>query len=71
MNKQRNSNRGSRSCPAGALACRPRSEPMEIENPLNVALDAVEQLVANIIAGGGEAPLRRRLARLLDSGSAP
>lgn len=43
----------------------PRSEPAEREDPLNVALDAVEQLIANIVAEGGEAPLRARLKRLL------
>lgn len=41
------------------------SEPAEREHPLNVALDAVEQLVTNIVAEGGEAPLRARLRRLL------
>lgn len=47
----------------------PAHEPVEREDPLNVALDAAEQLVRNICANGGEAPLRARLARLLPPGA--
>jgi hypothetical protein len=48
----------------------PVHEPAEREDPLNAALDAAEQLVTNIIASGGEGPLRARLARLLPTDSA-
>lgn len=40
-------------------------EPCEADDPLNAALDAVETLIGNIVASGGAAPLRARLARLL------
>lgn len=43
----------------------PAHEAPERDEPLNAALDAAETLVSNIIAAGGEAPLRARLARLL------
>lgn len=48
----------------------PAHEPQERDDPLNAALDAAEQLVTNIIASGGEGPLRARLARLLPDQSA-
>lgn len=47
----------------------PAHEPAEREDPLNVALEAAEQLIRNIVASGGEAPLRARLARLLPPGA--
>jgi len=47
----------------------PAHEPDERDDPLNAALDAAEQLVRNIVANGGEAPLRARLARLLPPGA--
>lgn len=57
--------------PHRALSPRPPvHEVEEREDPLNAALDAAEQLVSNIIASGGEVPLRARLARLLPSDSA-
>jgi len=42
-----------------------RTEPTEREDPLNAALDEIERLVSDVILGGGEAPLRCRLRRLL------
>ncbi len=52
--------------PRAAAPPRPAAhEPDERDDPLNIALDAAEQLVRNICASGGEAPLRARLARLL------
>lgn len=48
----------------------PAHEPQERDDPLNAALDAAEQLLSNIIASGGEGPLRARLARLLPPSSA-
>lgn len=57
--------------PHRALPPRPPvHETEEREDPLNAALDAAEQLVTNIIASGGEGPLRARLARLLPTDSA-
>lgn len=47
------------------ISVQPVVEPVEIEDPLNVALDDCETLVGNIVANGGEAALRARLARLL------
>lgn len=55
--------------PHRALPPRPPAhEPAEREDPINVALDAAEQLVRNIVAAGGEVALRARLARLLPDG---
>lgn len=56
--------------PHAAMPPRPPAhEPDERDDPLNAALDAAEQLVRNIVANGGEAPLRARLARLLPPGA--
>lgn len=49
------------------MNARPMVEPVEIEDPLNRALDACEALVGNIVSNGGEAALRARLARLLQA----
>lgn len=44
---------------------RPRVEPVETDDPINAALDALEQMIRNIMGAGGEHALRARLRRLL------
>ncbi len=46
-----------------------RTEPQELDNPVNGELDRIEDAIRSVVARGGEAPLRARLARLLGNGA--
>ncbi len=68
MTRARNRRRSAAALPmalARAAVARPRCEPVEIEDPTNVALDDIEARVRDVLRAGGEVALVARLARLL------